>query len=152
MQDVNHFLTIVEEAIGKLGIDPKITRTQQKGQWVVQKGTATIAIDIFTTRQVNGPLFFGVMSPIMKVPESDKIPFFQEILSLNHQMINAAFSVQQDHLFIRATRRIDGMDQQEAFDMITMVGQTADDYDERLQAKYPHRRPIGFVQGQGASE
>ncbi|MEM6766730.1 MAG: YbjN domain-containing protein [Bacteroidota bacterium] len=141
------YVEIIEKAIGKIGLDPESTRTQRTGVWTLQKGSSKIFIELFQVAQ-NSPFYFGVTSPIMKLPQSNLETFLKDIFQLNHMMVGAAFSLQKDVIFIRFNRPIKGMDEEEAFDMIMTVGEAADHYDNILQEKYPFREPIGFKTNQ----
>ncbi|MEM8898485.1 MAG: YbjN domain-containing protein [Bacteroidota bacterium] len=143
---VETYIEIVEKAIGKIGIDPESTRGQRAGLWTLQKGSSRLIIELFQVTQ-NSPLFFGVTSPIMKLPQSNMESFLKDIFQLNHMMIGAAFTLHQDVIFIRFNRPVKGLDPEEAFDMIMTVGEAADHYDNILQEKYPFREPIGFKTG-----
>lgn len=140
---IQHYIRIIEEAISQLGIDPAAARQQKPVQWNLTKGSARIALDIFQP-DPKAPVYFGVRSPIMQVPQGSAEDFYSQLLRMNHQMVGAAFSVFQNIVFLGEARIIDGLDSREAFAIITTVANAADYYDDLLQKEFPHKRPIGF--------
>ncbi|RMG31009.1 MAG: hypothetical protein D6730_01820 [Bacteroidetes bacterium] len=151
MESLEHYIHIVEDSIGRIGIDPAPSRGKQPGQWNLRKGSAQIALDLFRFKE-DGPLFFSVMSPIMKVPKSNMERLATELLKINHSMAGTAFTLFRDLIFVRAIREAAGMDAVEAMNLILRVGNNADYFDEKLQQEFPHQQPIGFRTGNSQPE
>lgn len=151
MENFEHYHRLIEDSIARIGLDPANAKGQHTGQWLITKGTAKIALDLFVFQQ-EGPLFFSVMSPIMKLPKSNLEKLLLELLQLNHSMAGLAFTIHGDLIFVRALREAAGMDAQEAMNLILRVGNSADFYDEELQKKFPHQQPIGFRTSSNSGE
>lgn len=143
MTNPAHYIRIIEEAIASLGLDPATLRRQQPGQWTLQQGSAQVYIDIFQLQE-KGPIYIGILSPIMDLPKSNTEGFLKELLQLNNGILGAAFSLHGQTVTIRTARVIDGLDNQEALQLISLIANAADFYDDQLQSKYPHQEPIGF--------
>ncbi len=143
MLHLAHYYRIVEEAISKLGIDPATTRGPQPGQWNLKRGSASLSIDIFQIPP-SGKAFFGISSPIMRAPETGTEGFYRYLLELNQGMIGVGFSLIKENVLLRSSRMLEGLDAQEAFQMISQIGLLADHFDDKLRENYPHRQPIGF--------
>lgn len=142
-ENISSFITVVEQAIQEMGVNPLETRGAQPGQWTLQKGSVQIILDIFQPIW-QGPWFLNVMSPVMQLPISDLELLLEELLRLNHQIPGAGFSVFDQFVFMKAARPLLGMDATEARSLVEIVGSMADYYDEILQEKFPHKRTIGY--------
>jgi len=143
MSNNAQYFAVVEECIQKLGIDPKTTKGQKEGQWNLTKGSVKVYIDIIYIEKEKRS-YFQVMAPVMQMPRSNRDNLTLELLTINHQLYGAAFTVYNEHVCIKSIRECDGLDSSEAFATITRVGNYADYYDDILKQKYPHKRPIGF--------
>ncbi len=146
MENFEYYRRLIDESIAKIGLDPETTRGPKPGQWSLRRGTAQIVLDLFQFKK-DGPLFFSAMAPIMKTPKSNLEKLITELLKMNHGMAGVAFSIYGEFIFIRGIREVAGMDVQEAVNLITRVGNSADYYDEKLQKMFPHHAPIGFKTG-----
>lgn len=137
MLDLSNYYRIVESAIEALGVNPAETRTQKAGQWDLRKGSASVWINIFLSRERDDYGYLQIMSPLMKVPQGDKrSDFFEELLHLNHQLYSAAFSMHDGWLYLRTIRELEGLSMEEALAMLTRIGVYADEYDDYLKKKY----------------
>jgi hypothetical protein len=137
MLDLSNYYRIVESAIEALGVKPAEARTQKSGQWDLRKGSASVWINIFLSHERDDYGYLQVMSPVMKVPRGDnRAALFEELLQLNHQLYGAAFSIQNDWLYLRTIRELEGLSMKEALAMLTRIGVYADEYDDRFKKKY----------------
>ncbi|MCB9230442.1 MAG: YbjN domain-containing protein [Bacteroidia bacterium] len=134
--DLQSQYDIVEACIAKLGVDVASTRGQKPGQWSLVKGSAKVWIDLWYIEREKRA-YYQVMSPVMKLPEpANRLPFFQELLELNDKLFGVSFSIYNDWTWLKVIREVDGMDENEAFAMLTRVGNYADQYDDYLIGKY----------------
>ena len=143
MDQIAHYLRVIEEAISKLGIDPATVRSPRPAVWQVEKGSARIRIEIFQLVE-NGPFGFNVMSPIFNVAEGVPNQIYEEMLKINHQILGAGFSLFDNIIYLRSTRMLEGMDSQEAVQIISMVAGAADHYDDILKEQFPEMNRIGY--------
>ena len=73
----------------------------------------------------------------MKLPADEvRLPFFQELLELNDKLFGVAFGIYNGWTWLKVIREVDGMDENEAFAMLTRIGNYADQYDDYLINKY----------------
>ena len=136
MEDLTPYYEIMEQCIAKLGIDPKVCRSDsKKGKWVLRKGSVQVTINIMYIEREDRS-YCHIISPIMRIPETKQKELFQELLEINDKLFGVSFSIFQKHIWLRVIRECKGLDMDEAFNMLTRVGNYADQYDDILKDKY----------------
>lgn len=137
MSDNNlaQYYAAVEKVIEGLGVDPKTCRGEKPGQWDLKRGSAKIWVDILWS-ETNNAGYFQVMSPILKIPSTNREALFHEILQLNHQFYGVGFTVFKDWVYIKVIREVAGLDESEVTSTMNRVGYYADEWDDKLQEKY----------------
>lgn len=135
MENLQQYYDMVENCIKALGVDPAICRGEQAGQWSLQKGSASVWIDVWHIES-EGRGYFQVLAPVMQVPENRKEEFFQELLELNYGFYGAAFVKFKDWIYVKMIRELDGLEEKEAAATMNRVGFYADEYDDKLKVKY----------------
>lgn len=143
MTDLNYYYRIIEEAIAKIGIDPAKTRTQNAGKWALTKGEIPVWVDI-TFVQNENRIYFSAAAPVVKINPVHSSALALDLLEINRSLYGVAFCKNKDQVFLKALREAEGLDNQEAFVMITRIGNYASQYKDKLSAKYPERTPMGF--------
>lgn len=143
MEDLTYHYAIVEKAIRDLGVDPTTCRGENPGSWNMVKGSARIMLDLWYVEQEKRA-YFSVISPVMKFPKSSSESLSRELLSINHLLYGAAFTLYNDVVYMRTIREVDGMDSSEAGAMLLRVANYADHYDDILQQKFPYMEKMGF--------
>ena len=143
MEQVAHYIRIVEEAIAQLGIDPAKVRTQQPGTWALTKGSAQVFAQVFVIAEEQ-KIYFQVNAPVMDWPESSEEALAKDLLALNYQIIGASFCLFEGKIVLKVVREAQGMDAMEALALIGRIGHYADMFDDQLKEKYPFRLPVGF--------
>lgn len=133
------YYDVVEEAIATLGIDPKICRGQEQGQWNLKKGSAPVWIDVIYSEK-DKRAYFQVMAPITKVPATNKEKFFEELLEINYVLYSVSFTKYDEGIYMKVIREADGLDVSEAIAAIERIGYYGDFYDDFLQNKYAVQR------------
>lgn len=140
MQAIGNYYEMIDSIIRDLGVDPAACRGDQPGQWNLKKGSASVWVDVWQTKDANGNLqdygYLQIMAPIMEVPVNNQHLFTKELLELNHSLYGVGFTIFKDWAYIKMVRELDGLDKNEAAAMFNRVGNYADDYDDRLKAKY----------------
>ena len=126
---------MVENCIKALGVDPAVCRGEKPGQWNLQKGSASVWIDVWHIEQ-EGRGYFQVLAPVMQLPENNREAFFQELLELNYGFYGAAFVKFNDWVYVKMIRELDGLEEKEAAATMSRVGWYADEYDDKLKVKY----------------
>lgn len=127
---VNDYLRRFGEAVG-VSIDP----LDEDGYTDVRRGSATVGINVLME---HGILLF--LSRIMEVPKDDKESFYRRLLELNFLVTSdGAFAVDKDRnaVYLRALRRLSGLDYEEFEDLLHTIATVADEWDDRLAELFP---------------
>jgi len=143
MQNLEPYIRIIEKGILKIGIDPETVRSKQPASWILNKGSIQVIVTIFRIEQDPNP-YIQIVSPLMAAPKGGNVILFNEILSLNHGMFGAAFSIFKGNIYLKTIRELEGLDVSEVYSAIIRVGNYADHYDNYLREKYPSRPSVGF--------
>jgi hypothetical protein len=130
---VNAYLARFAERAGS-----KLEPLDEQGYTQVKKGSASIGINVLDD---HGVLLF--LAPVMKVPATGKESLYRRILELSFLTTSdAAFAIdaEKDEVYVRALRRLSGLDYEEFEDLLDTVGKVADDWDDVLQAEFGQSR------------
>ena len=106
----------------------------ESGYTQVSKGSASVGINVL---EDHGVLLF--LAPVMRVPLAGREAFYRRILELSFLTTSdAAFAVdaQRDEVFVRALRRLSGLDYEEFEDLLDTVGKVADEWDDVLKKEF----------------
>ncbi|MBI5219387.1 MAG: YbjN domain-containing protein [Bacteroidia bacterium] len=134
MESINYYYEMVENIIRGLGVDPAVCRGEKEGQWNLQKGSAPVWIDVWTTQDNYG--YFQAIAPVCEIPTVNTQAFYQEVLEINHQLYGVGMTKYENRIYMKVIRELDGLDQNEALAMFNRVGYYADEYDDLLKNKY----------------
>lgn len=147
--DLTPYYTIVNNCISRLGVDPNSLKDDKPGAWTLVKGSAKVWIDVWYIEKENRP-YIQIMSPVMKIPKDQvkKSSLFEELLTINDKLFGCAFTVFNEFVWLKSIRECEGLDDSEAFAMLTRIGNYADDYDDYLVEKYQPQNNQGY-QGAG---
>lgn len=132
--DLTPYYDMVEACIQDFGVDVAQTRGDKPGQWDLYKGSAHVMIDIF--KMDNGWAYFQCLAPIVKIPEDNKIEFYEEILEKNHQLFGVGMTKFKDWVYIKTIREIEGIDKSEINAQIKRIGNYSDELDDFYKNKY----------------
>ncbi|MEM9195247.1 MAG: YbjN domain-containing protein [Myxococcota bacterium] len=122
---VNDYIRRFGEAVG-VDLDP----LDEDGYTDVRRGSATVGINVL---QEHGILLF--LSRIMDVPSGDREAFYRRLLELNFLVTSdGAFAIDKDRdaVYLRALRRLSGLDYEEFEDLLHTIATVADEWDDRL--------------------
>jgi hypothetical protein len=106
----------------------------EAGYTQVKKGSASIGINVLDD---HGVLLF--LAPVMAVPLTGREAFYRRILELSFLTTSdAAFAIdgQKDEVYVRALRRLSGLDYEEFEDLLDTVGKVADEWDDVLAKEF----------------
>lgn len=106
----------------------------ESGYTQLRKGSVSVGINVL---EDHGVLLF--LTPVMAVPEQGREAFYRRILELSFLATSdAAFAVdsQRDEVFVRALRRLSGLDYEEFEDLLETVGKVADEWDDVLKKEF----------------
>jgi hypothetical protein len=114
--------------------DTSIQPLDEHGYTQARKGSATIGLNVLDD---HGLLL--LLAPVMPVPAHDREAFYRRLLELSFlTTADAAFAIDaaKDEVFVRALRRLSGLDYEEFEDLLDTVGRVADDWDDALRREF----------------
>jgi hypothetical protein len=135
---------IVEAAITKLGLDPKkslVGESTDQVSWTLARGSANVLITV-VHRPEQKNVFFRVAAPVMTPdPSKPKEALFQRLLEMNAGgLANASFGWLGDKVVTVSERPAEGLDENEADQMIRHLSAVADTFDDRLVSEFGGKR------------
>src|SRR5665213_3461195 len=140
MQALQHYYDMVEDVIRDLGVDPAICRGDQPGQWNLKLGSASVWVDVFQSKDAAGNFidygYLQMLAPVCEVPVDNQHIFTKELLEINHTLYGVGFTIYANNAYIKAIRELEGLDKSEVRSTFDRVGIYADDWDDKLKAKY----------------
>ena len=101
------------------------------GYTQVKKGSAHVGVNVL---EDHGVLL--LLAPVMPVPLTGRETFYRRLLELSFLATSdAAFSIdaQKDEVYVRALRRLSGLDYEEFEDLLDTVGKVTDEWDDTLE-------------------
>lgn len=117
------------------GVGINIDALDEDGFAEVHRGSAQVGINVL---EDHGVLL--LLSRIMDVPKEGREEFYRRLLELNFVVTSdAAFAIDRDRdaLYLRAHRRLGGLDYEEFEDLLKTVAAVADEWDDRLLELFP---------------
>jgi hypothetical protein len=124
---VNDYIRRFGEAVG-VALDP----LDEDGYSDVRRGSATVGINVL---EQHGILLF--LSRILEVPATGREALYRRLLELNFLVTSdGAFAVdtERDAIYLRALRRLSGLDYEEFEDLLHTIATVADEWSDRLAA------------------
>jgi hypothetical protein len=109
----------------------------ENGYTQTRKGSATIGLNVLDD---HGLLL--LLAPVMPVPQEGREAFYRRLLELSFlTTADAAFAIDaaKDEVFVRALRRLSGLDYEEFEDLLDTVGRVADEWDDALKREFGRR-------------
>lgn len=136
---VDSYVRNVEDLLAEIGVDAKDSRIDldskdEKG-WVIQKGSAQIIILIAENDLVED-YTIEVVSPILKLPPQNILPFYRRCLELNRYLVGCATCVNEDKVLVRAELPLSGLNLESLALMILNVAGAADQLDNDLAEEF----------------
>ena len=113
-----------------LALDP----LNEQGYAEIARGSAVVRINVV---EEHGVLL--MIAPIMRVPERNTEAFYRRLLELSFLATSdAAFAIDKktDMAYLRALRRLEGMDYEEFEDLLHTIATVADEWDDKLKAQF----------------
>lgn len=107
----------------------------EHGYTQTRKGSATIGVNVLDD---HGVLF--LVSHVMPVPKEGREALYRRLLELSFLTTSdASFAIDaaKDEIYVRAVRRLSGLDYEEFEDLLETVGRVADDWDDVLKREFP---------------
>jgi hypothetical protein len=107
----------------------------ENGYTQMRKGSASIGVNVLDDHGV-----LLLIAPVMPVPKSGREPLFRRLLELSFlTTADASFAIDaaKEEIFVRALRRLSGLDYEEFEDLLDTVGRVADEWDDVLKREFP---------------
>jgi hypothetical protein len=107
----------------------------ENGYTQTRKGSATIGVNVLDDHGV-----LLLIAPIMPVPKAGREALYRRLLELSFlTTADASFAIDaaKDEIFVRALRRLSGLDYEEFEDLLDTVGRVADEWDDVLKREFP---------------
>ncbi len=98
------------------------------------KGSAQVGVNVL---EDHGVLL--ILAPIMPIPKTRREDLYRRLLELSFiGTSDAAFAIdaQKEEVYVRALRRLSGLDYEEFEDLVDTVGRVADDWDDALKREF----------------
>jgi hypothetical protein len=148
---IQHYYTMLDEVLTDLSINPADARGDQPGQWNLKHGSASVWVDVFQSKDAQGNLlqsgYMQMLAPVCDVPVNNQHIFTKELLEINHSLYGVAFTIFKEKSYIKAIRELQGLDKSEVRATLDRVGIYANDWDDKLKAKYFPPPPGGAFTG-----
>lgn len=136
---VDSYVRIVEDLLSEIGVDVKDSRldldSKDERGWVIQKGSAQIIILIAENDLVED-FTIEVVSPILKLPSQNILPFYRRCLELNRYLVGCATCVNEDKVLVRAELSLSGLTLESLALLILNVAGSADQLDNDLAEEF----------------
>jgi len=130
---VNDYLQRFGAEVG-VALDP----LDADGYTEIRRGSATVGINVL---EEHGILLF--LSRIMPVPRDGREALYRRLLELNFLVTSdASFAIDKDKdaIYLRALRRLSGLDFEEFEDLLQTMASVADEWDDRLARAFQGER------------
>jgi hypothetical protein len=104
------------------------------GYTQVKKGSASVGINVL---EDHGVLL--LLAPVMPVPKTRREELYRRLLELSFlTTADAAFAIdaEKDEVYVRALRRLSGLDYEEFEDLLDTVGKVTDEWDDLLKKDF----------------
>jgi hypothetical protein len=129
-------LEMVNAYLARLGEESghEPTLLDPTGYAQVKRGTAYLGINVI---EENGVLM--LLAPVMKVPARNREALYRRLLELSFLATSdASFAIDgsKDIVYVRAFRRLSGLDYEEFADLVKTLGRVADEHDEALTREF----------------
>lgn len=126
---VNAYLQRYVERSGR-SADP----LDESGYTQVRRGSVSVGINVLDDHGV-----LLMLAPVMEVPLGGREKLYRRLLELSFiATSDAAFAIdsQKDEVYVRALRRLSGLDYEEFEDLLDTVGKVADEWDDALRKEF----------------
>lgn len=121
---------MVNDYLARLGLGP----LDEKGYAMARQGSANIAVNVLDEHGV-----LLLLAPVMPVPKDGREAFYRRLLELSFlSTADAAFAIDaaKDLVFVRALRRLSGLEFEEFDVLLGAVGRVADEWDDVLKREF----------------
>ena len=139
--DLTQAKTVVEDALGKLGVAPESVLARASSDqvaWAVKRGSAQVLVAL---QSRDGATALRLVAPVVVFDPARKDALFARVLELNADgLAGCAFGVLQDRVVVVTQRRATGLTADEGSHLVTTVAAVADTWDDKLVAEFGGKR------------
>jgi hypothetical protein len=113
MSLLEKYFKTIEDAIQRMGVDPKTCRTDERNKWFLHRGSADVVVFMRESMMYNDTRRYTVviLSPIFMIrpdmSEDLRHKLNLHLLEVNHKFITERFSIDQNVVFISCTAFMD---------------------------------------------
>jgi len=111
-----------------------LSSLDENGFAMAKQGSASIAVNVLDEHGV-----LLLLAPVMSVPKTGREAFYRRLLELSFlSTADAAFAIDaaKDLVFVRALRRLSGLEFEEFDVLLGAVGRVADEWDDVLKQEF----------------
>ena len=136
--NVESLVSMIEDVLVELGHFLNECRVEEDSSlkaWSVVKGSASIRINLIDKSDF---VHLRLESPVIYTDESvDKTALYAKLLTLNAEALSgAAFGIQGNAVVLITQRSTLDLDRSEVLEMVTLIQNYADQYDDKLAAEF----------------
>jgi hypothetical protein len=113
----------------------EVAPLDENGYTQMRKGSASIGVNVLDDHGV-----LLMIAPVMPVPRGNREALYRRLLELSFlTTADASFAIDaaKEEVFVRALRRLSGLDYEEFEDLLDTVGRVADEWDDVLKKEFP---------------
>ena len=127
---------LINEYISRFGREREVEfdPLNEQGFTTIARGSATVRVNVLDEHGV-----LLLLAPVMPVPEKNTEDFYRRLLELSFLATSdAAFAIDKktDTVYLRALRRLEGLDYEEFEDLLHTIASVADVWDDKLRAQF----------------
>lgn len=144
--DYQRAVTLVEEVVRALGIDPAHARAQAQGSgdaFSLRRGSASMLVTLQHGKRADDEGTIRIIAPLVTLPTepAKEHAMMRKLLQSNaRELSSAAFALVDGHVVVVSERSVQDLDASEVDRMIRSVGRVADRYDDALAAEFGVQR------------
>lgn len=135
---------LVEDVLSGLGTSTEKNRLETKDgstAWGLLRGSAEVMVFLNPARDDKEDNYLRVVSPIVRLPTENLLPFYRRLLELNAKdLYGVAFGIINEDVVLVAERGTKDLDRGEVDDMLRNIGAAADHYDDKLVKEFGGRK------------
>ncbi len=128
---LNDYIARFSQAVSKaIGEEITFEPLDADGYSSVKRGSATVGINVLEDQGI-----LLLLSRIMPIPVNQEKEFYRKLLELNYLATSdGAFAIEKDSntVYLRALRRLSGLDYEEFEDLLNTTATVADNWDDVL--------------------
>jgi hypothetical protein len=145
LEKLSEYSSIIEAAIGSLGVDPTVCRTELPNKWHLHRGQAQVVLMLRKSRTHKAVEkdTLVMVSPVVVVPQDEiqKQKLYHLLLATSHQMITEAFSIAKEPTgsevaYLSSTYFIEDMNIEEIAFMLDSLSFYAQKFSDELRPEF----------------